>query len=53
MGALFERVRDVDVLMKLGRVSLLAGFALGVAAAGLAETADHTEIIRYMERLTP
>ena len=43
MGALFERVRDVDVLMRLGRVSLLAGFALGVAAAGLAEPSTPTK----------
>ena len=36
-GARVERVCDVDVLMRLGRVSLLAGFALGVAVAGLAD----------------
>jgi len=36
-GDRVEQVRDVDVLMRLGRVSLLAGFVLGVAMAGLAE----------------
>jgi tetratricopeptide (TPR) repeat protein len=36
-GDRVEQVRDVDVLMRLGRVSLLAGFALGVATAALAD----------------